>query len=106
MKRAFAGLGVAAALVTGCASIPATDEEACDFLFDNREAARDDDAEARERIIGRFGDEEGLAALSEQLQPLVEIVVRDARSEQEGEDVRYFSLHLDDALAVCMDRGW
>ncbi|SEO39752.1 hypothetical protein [Trujillonella endophytica] len=106
MKRALAGLAAVAALGSGCASIPATDEVACDFLYDNRYAARDDDAEARARIIAEFGEEAGVAPLSGDLRSYVEIVVRDARREERGRDVRYFSARLDDALSVCMDLGW
>lgn len=105
MRRALAGVGVLAALLAGCATIPATDEAACDFLSSNRVAARDDDAEARARILDEF-DDDAVQALVPVLRPYVDKVVSDTRKEERGRDVDYYGAHIDDALSVCMDLGW
>ncbi len=106
MRRALGALGVLAVVGTGCAAVSGADEEACDFLYANRAAARDDDSAARERLLDRLADAAFLDGLSADLRPYVERIARDAEREDRGRDVRYFSAHVDDALSVCMDVGW
>jgi hypothetical protein len=106
VRRALVGTGALALLLTGCVSVSASDETACDSLHRNRDAAFEDDREALDRLLGELGDAASDASISGVLRPYLEDVVDDAEREARGRDVKLFAGHVNDALSVCMDVGW
>jgi hypothetical protein len=108
MGRALAGpaVGVVLLLLAGCASVSATDAQACDYLFGKQDSSLDEDVPALEELVDELGPVAAGDTLSADLQPYVERVVSDAQRLVDGGKARYLDLHVLDALSVCMDQGW
>lgn len=108
MRPVLAGLAAVAVLTSGCASVSAADEDACDRLFAARAASlQEEPSEDNLRLlVDAVGDVPGDEALSPELREAVRVVVRDAERLLDDRTARFLGPHTRDALSVCMDLGW
>ncbi|MGY1740202.1 MULTISPECIES: hypothetical protein [unclassified Blastococcus] len=107
MRRALAGLGAVVVLGTGCASIPAADEAACDRLEEYRPPAEEDPTAAElQGLLDDVGDVPGDEAITPALRDAVQTALDDAERLLDGRKAKYYDVHVGEALSVCMDLGW
>ncbi|WP_409331731.1 hypothetical protein [Trujillonella humicola] len=108
MRRALAGLGAVAVLTSGCASISAADEDACDRLHSARAASNQEEPseDNLRRIVDEVGDIPGDEQLSPQLREAVRVVIRDVERLLDDRKAKFLGPHYRDALSTCMDLGW